>query len=298
MMSATAEETYLMRLWYQTMSRQTSWGAYSRALREILQSAKNPETEIEIYGVAAPGGLAEQFRYAESLDAAEVLENARIAAGEGFDAFLIGSMADPGLKEAREAVDIPVVGLGEATFHLAGLIGGKFALVTLEEKSTPYIVENLVQYGFRDRLSGVRRMRVERFRDIDQGFDDAAARRRVVEHFLEAARGNVPGEADLVVTAGSSVIMALLDYADIDETLDGAPILDGLTALVKLGEMAVKVTRILEGKFTAERVEVAVELMRSYDAAPRRRADLSRPTTAGSGRLLRRLNQQGPRFGG
>jgi allantoin racemase len=287
-----------MRLWYQTMSRQTSWGAYSRALRELLQSAKNPETEIEIYGIAAPGGLAEQFRYAEALDTEEVLENARIAVEEGFDAFLIGSMADPGLKEAREAVPIPVVGLGEATFHLASLIGEKFTLVTLEEKSTPYIVENLVQYGFRERLSGVRRMRVDRFRDIDRGFDDAAARRRIVEHFLEAARPSAGTDGDIVVTAGSSVIMALLDYARVEETLDGTPILDGLTALVKLGEMAVKVTRILEGKFTSDRVEVAVELMRSYDAAPRRRTELARPASTGSPRLLRRLNQQGPRFGG
>jgi allantoin racemase len=286
-----------MRLWYQTMSRQTSWGAYSRALREILQGAKDPETEVEIYGVTAPSGLAEQFRYAESLEADEVLENARMAAEEGFDAFLIGSMADPGLDTARASVDIPVVGLGEASLHLAAMTADKFLLVTLEEKSTPYIVENLVKYGFRERLAGVRRMRVDRLRDLDQGFDDLEARRRIVEQFLEAARVNAEGNGEAVVTCGSSLIMAMLDYAEVDETLDGTPIIDGLTGLVKLGEMAVKVTRILEGKFTSDRVEVAAELMRSYDAAPRLRLARSRAPSSGTARLLRRLNQQGPRFG-
>jgi len=36
------------------------------------------------------------------------------AAGEGFDAVIVDCTADPGVAEARELVDIPVVGAGEA----------------------------------------------------------------------------------------------------------------------------------------------------------------------------------------
>ena len=34
-----------MKLWYQSMSRQTEWGGYPRVLRGILDKVRDPETE-------------------------------------------------------------------------------------------------------------------------------------------------------------------------------------------------------------------------------------------------------------
>ena len=66
---------------------------------------------------------------------------------EGFDAFLIGNIADPGLQEAREIADIPVLGLCELALHVACMMGASFSLVTINAKFTPRIVENVRRYG-------------------------------------------------------------------------------------------------------------------------------------------------------
>ena len=99
-----------MKLWYQSMSRQTEWGGYPRVLRSILDKVRDPDTEIHVAGITEIGGTGDQFRYLEYLETGEVLKNVHRAVREGFDAFLIGNIADPGLQEAREIADIPGAG--------------------------------------------------------------------------------------------------------------------------------------------------------------------------------------------
>ena len=100
-----------MKLWYQSMSRQTEWGGYPAVLRSILAKVKDEGTEIHAHGITKVGGTGDQFRYLEYLETGEVLENVHKATREGYDAFLIGNIADPGLREAREITNMPVLGL-------------------------------------------------------------------------------------------------------------------------------------------------------------------------------------------
>ncbi len=239
-----------MRLWYQSMSRQTEWGGYPRVLRGILGKVKDPDTEIHVAGITEIGGIGDQFRYLEYLETGEVLKNVHRAVREGFDAFLIGNIADPGLREAREIADIPVLGLCESALHVACMMGASFSLVTINEKFTPRIVENVVRYGLKDRLAAVNRMRIERITDLGAGFEPGPARDAIVEQFNRAAHANAAAGAEVVIAAGG-VVMALLAHADIHEAA-GMPILNGITNLVKLGELAVKLNRIMGGRFTAK----------------------------------------------
>ena len=82
-----------MKLWYQSMSRQTEWGGYPRVLRGILDKVRDPDTEIHVAGITEIGGVGDQFRYLEYLETGEVLKNVHRAVREGFDAFLIGNIA-------------------------------------------------------------------------------------------------------------------------------------------------------------------------------------------------------------
>jgi allantoin racemase len=125
-----------MKLWYQSMSRQTEWGGYPRVLRGILDKVRDPDTEIHVAGITEIGGTGDQFRYLEYLETGEVLKNVHRAVREDFDAFLVGNIADPGLQEAREIADIPVLGLCESALHVACMMGASFSLVTINEKFT------------------------------------------------------------------------------------------------------------------------------------------------------------------
>ena len=242
-----------MKLWYQSMSRQTSWGGYPRTLGRILQAVKDPDTVIDAHGITGVGGAGDHYRYLEFIETAEVLENVGRAVREGYDAFLIGNIADPGLHAAREIANIPVLGLCESALHVACMMGANFSLVTINEKFTPRIVENVVRYGLKDRLAAVNRMAIDRILDLKEGFDDPVARERIVAQFNQAARANTDAGAEVVIAAGG-VVMALLADNGIHATETGVPILNGITNLVKLGEMAVRLNRLMGGGFTSKRL--------------------------------------------
>src|ERR1700733_13424563 len=188
-----------MKLWYQSMSRfKAKWNGYPDALEKILNTIKDPGTEIEIHGITKIGGFADQYRYLEFLETGEVMENLHTAMARGFDAFLIGNIADPGLRECREIANIPVLGLCETSLHVACMMGANFSLVTINEKFTPRIVENVTRAGLRDRLAAVNRMSIDRILDLKEGFDDPVARERIVAQFNQAARANTDAGAEVV----------------------------------------------------------------------------------------------------
>jgi len=238
------------------MSRQTEWGGYPRVLHEILDRVRDPDTEIHVAGITEIGGTGDQFRYLEYLETGEVLKNVHRAVREGFDAFLIGNIADPGLHEAREIADIPVLGLCESAMRVACMMGANFSFVTINEKFTPRIVENVARYGLRERFAGASRMAIERITDLGPGFDNPEAQARILGQFNAAARKNTETGAEVIIAAGG-VVMALLAHAGVHETEDGVPILNGITNLVKLGEATVKLNRIMGGRLTSKKCAYA-----------------------------------------
>ncbi|MET0866491.1 MAG: aspartate/glutamate racemase family protein [Pseudorhodoplanes sp.] len=74
----------------------------------------------------------------------------------GCDAHVIACFDDTGLDAARSAAVAPVVGIGEAAFHVASLLGVKFSVVTTLSRSIPVIEANLVRYGLDRRCARVR----------------------------------------------------------------------------------------------------------------------------------------------
>jgi allantoin racemase len=256
-----------MKLWYQSLSRLSTWSAYGRVLRTLLDGARDSESEIELHpittGVATPSPL-------DPVVVGEILDNVRTAVECGFDAFLIDSIVDPGLEEARKIADIPVLGLCESALRYAAVVGGKVSVVAIDEKLLSRLAERVAAYGFSEKLVSIRHMPIEQVRDIDRGFDDLEARRRIFDAFREVAATEARAGAEMIITA-DSMLTALLAYAELDETGEGVAIIDGISNLVMLGEMSVKVDRVLGGSFTPERLEAATELIRSYDVARRHR---------------------------
>ena len=245
-----------MKLWYQSMSRQKAWGDYNKALRRILDSVRDPDTEIEVHGITKIGGVADQFHYLDYLESGEVMTNVQVAMRRGFDAFLIGNIGDPGLKSCREISTIPVLALCETSLHLACQMGRNFSLVTINEKFTPRILDNVHYYGLSSRMACWNRMKVDRILHLDAGFRDPKARKEIIKQFLNAANANVEAGAEVVIPAGG-VVMALLAEAGIHQADRNTPILNGITALVKQAEAVVKINRIMGGGFLSKRLYYA-----------------------------------------
>lgn len=245
-----------MKIWYQSMSRSAAWGNYHQILTKVIETAKDPDTVVELHGITKRGGVADQFRYLEYLEAGEVMENVQTAVREGFDAFVIGNIADPGLRECREIANIPVLGLCESSMLLTCQMGASFALITPNEKFAMRIVENAHRLGIQHRIAAVENMKADRILSLAQAFESEEAKASTIKEFMEAADRAIDRGAEVIIPAGG-VLMALLAHEGIHSARRNTPVLNGVITLLKMGEAAAKMNKLMAGNFTSKRLSNA-----------------------------------------
>lgn len=85
-----------------------------------------------------------------------MLEKVAEARAAGAAAIIIGCFDDTGLAEARDIAGCPVIGIGEAAYHLAAMVGRRFSVVTTLPISIPILEANVAAYGLADRCARVR----------------------------------------------------------------------------------------------------------------------------------------------
>lgn len=73
-----------------------------------------------------------------------------------YDAVIIACFDDTGLMDLKARAAMPVLGIGEAAFHSATLLGKTFSTVTTLSVSIPVIEENIERYGFAGQSTRVR----------------------------------------------------------------------------------------------------------------------------------------------
>ncbi len=245
-----------MRLFYQSLgaARRSTDGPYARKLAAILKSAAAPDTTVEVHGLGPGKAIADQYRYLEFRDTGEILDNGLKAEREGYDAFLIGNIFEPGLHALRELLNIPVLGLCEASVHLACLMGASFSVVNVNAKFARRVADNIAATGLSGRIASMEEIEVTRAAEFDRAFEDETVRQAVIERFRAAARRGIAKGAECVIPAGG-IVMTILADAGIHE-VDKAPVVNGLIALVKIAELAVNM-RALTGHFTSKRLTYA-----------------------------------------
>jgi Asp/Glu/hydantoin racemase len=242
-----------MRLWYQSLARQAETLDYGTDLRKVIALAVEPGTTVHVQGLRESAGIGAHYRFLEYHDTKEVIYNAVKAEKEGYDAFLIGNITDAGLREARELVHIPVLGLSETSLHVASIMGANFGLVAISEKWIPRLKENVERYGLLQKLSGIEAMQTSPL-DLRQAFRDDARRGNVIARFTAAAEKLVASGAEVIIPAGGEVGVFVIE-AGLHE-LGRSPVVSGIFELIKMAEMAVKL-RVLTGRFTSKRFAYA-----------------------------------------
>ncbi|NKB27607.1 MAG: HyuE hydantoin racemase [Rhodobacteraceae bacterium] len=74
----------------------------------------------------------------------------------GARAIILGCFDDTGLDDARDIAACPVIGIGQAGYHLAALAGSRFSVVTTLDVATPILEGNINSYGLGGHLGKVR----------------------------------------------------------------------------------------------------------------------------------------------
>ncbi len=234
-----------MRLWVQVFSSRQRNPPFHEALEQHLLSVVEPGTQIEVHGTKK-GGLGEQFRFFQAIDMPDIIENVlkcKHAGGtQRYDAFVSLNSTDPALVEARENLDIPVLGFLETTALMSCMMGRSFSLITPNPKFALSFEQKLRLYGLTERLTSIEAMNIPNLADYRQGFIDPAAHQRVMNEFDQAARRAVAAGAEVLIPCGShAVLQARRGLREID----GALIVDGLAMLIKMAETAVRLQQIM-----------------------------------------------------
>lgn len=179
--------------------------------------------------------------YFELLQRPYTIEAVIQAEREGYDAAIIGCYMDPGLEEAREVANIPVVGLAEASFSIAHMLTGKrrkIAIISIGEKVNIRIVENIDRWGFDSQLISVRPVRLVSPETYDKVMTSsqppASDIQKLKDESIKVARGCIQDGAEVVIPgcAGLGPFLATEGILEID----GAVILDPLTCAIKMAE--------------------------------------------------------------
>jgi allantoin racemase len=224
-----------MRIHYQSFLDPDRHASYFERLRAHLNAIADPGTEFDVGGISPPDSALS--RLSELRCAVHAIDAVVAAAERGCDAVVIGHFQDSGLYEARSAVGIPVLGLGEASMLHAGQLGAAFGLVTIDDVFVSWHREQAERYGLHARLAGVASMRTP-VAELVAAFEDDDARQRVHAAFDEAARPLVAKGAEVLISAGG--LYALLSANDTQRTVDGAVVLNPLSLTAKLAELTVK----------------------------------------------------------
>lgn len=227
-----------IRLFYQSYVNTALARPYLDRLRSHLEQVKSPGTEIVVEELSPPDSYAHPIF--ELRAAAWIVRNAIRAEREGFDAVVLGHIQDSGLWEARSAVRIPVLGLGEVSMLHACMLGSRAGIVTINPRFIPGFHQQIHKYGLERRIAFVDAV-AHQPGEFMRSFEDEEARRGVVTQFRSHAARLVAGGAEVIIPGGG-IPMLLLEIAAVREIAD-APVLNGLPILVRTAELSVMMRR-------------------------------------------------------
>jgi len=151
----------------------------------------------------------------------------RKASDAGAKAIIIGCFDDTGLDAARDIASCPVIGIGQAAYHIAVLSGRKFSVVTTLEVSVPILEKNIYAYGFTSQLA---RVRASGIPVLDLETDPAGTADVVVD---EIKRAVTEDKVDTVVLgcAGMGHIPAYVG------NIGNTRLIDGVTSAAQLAKI-------------------------------------------------------------
>ncbi len=198
---------------------------------KILSSADNVAAKNTIILASNPAGgpVSIEGHFDEAISTVGVLEEVQAGEKAGVDAYVIACFGDPGLFAARELTNAPVIGIAEAAFHLATLISSQFSIVTTLER-TCFIAEHLLlTYGFEKQC---RRVRAAQIPVLDLVEIDNIAYEIILSECRSAKENDKIG----------SIVLGCGAMSDITDKLQNdlqIPVIDGVTAAVKLAESLV-----------------------------------------------------------
>jgi Asp/Glu/hydantoin racemase len=235
-----------MKIWHQSFTTLARVPEYNENLRAHIKKVVRPDTEVVVHGTHAgthdhrPGAGPSTdvgYAYMQAIHSHQFAYAAIQAEEQGYDAFALSTIPEPGIREIRSLVSIPVVGYGEAAMTLATHLGPKVGVLLFIDEMIPMIESNVARMGLTSRCAGIRYV----------GFKSSAVLPTkappadVLEIFYENARRLIADGADVIIP-GEAPMSLMLHRAGISR-IDDVPVIESVAATLKTAEMLADMKR-------------------------------------------------------
>ncbi|MFU9135589.1 allantoin racemase [Erwinia tasmaniensis] len=202
--------------------------AMTHTIAQAARAVAAPETTI-VAVCPSQGVPSIEGHFDEAVAAIGVLEQIKAGREQGVSGHVIACFGDPGLLAARELASGPVVGIAEASMHMATLVATRFSIVTTLPRTVIIARHLLRQYGFEHHCSAVHAIDLPVL-TLEDG--SGLAQEKVRERCIQAMQQDGSG----------AIVLGCGGMSNLAQTLTrelGIPVIDGVSAAVKMVESLV-----------------------------------------------------------
>ena len=200
---------------------------FNRLLQVTADNYALDSTEFKVISPKSGPSVIEGV-YDEALSVQGTIE-AFLEYEHKFDGVIVACYSDHlAVYALREISKKPVIGIAEASIHLACLLGNKFSIVTTNERWGPLLTEAVKKYGVESRCASVR---TTNLRVSDFGKEEDASLKKAIETEAYAAVREDGAEVICLGCAGMSGF-----DKELQQKLD-VPVLDGVVCALKILEL-------------------------------------------------------------
>lgn len=200
----------------------------TKQIEESIMPYKRADVDLKTVNPNRGAAGIESY-YHKSIAALETVKLTRKAEKNHYDAVVIACFSDPGLEAARELVQIPVVGIGEASILLAALLGHRFSIIVILKNSIPRAERLVIQVGLTSKLASIR--------EIGMGVVELERNKKMGKKLiLERCKKAIEEDGAEVIVLGCAGMSGLAQ--SLQNEL-GIPVIDPTLAAFKIAEILV-----------------------------------------------------------
>jgi len=229
-----------VRLAYQSFGQLEGMARYQARLAELVKGTASPGTDVSI--LRLPSALVEGkgFASAQALELPSILNSIALAIEAGNEAVAIGNGFDPGLWEARELFDVPILGLFETVAFYGLRVGWRLGVLCSGKSGVARVEEMAARYGISSRMARPVALGVSVPRIIE-AFQNSAVAGEVLASTQTAVSDLARQGAEVVMVASGALDVFLNTHETSGE--NDLPILQSVQILVSELESAANLAR-------------------------------------------------------
>lgn len=203
-------------------------GERVRSVQRVLEGWAMPGTRVKVHAIDGGPSDLEYFQDGARAVHWMVGHLPALVQETGATAVCLACFYDLGRREARELLEVPVIGIAEASFRMADFVASRYAVLVGRRKWIPRMQENAAIYGVERRVVA--------WRSLELTVEDMRSNHgTVIDRILREGRRAVQDDGAEALVLGCAALGENQDQ-ELARQL-GVPVINPVKAGFKLAEV-------------------------------------------------------------